>query len=133
MARMTVQRQADKINNLRKVHIIVDGVDFVALNNGEKKVINLPPGVHEIEAKMSVFGSRKKLVTLSDSGDFSLQVKSHKHADFANVTMACITPIYLLALIPYTGVVLTAASALLLYMLYMMVIGRHRYLEIIKE
>lgn len=130
MASITIKRSAEWLNKLRDVHIIVDGVDFTTLKSGQRKVINLPPGEHEIQAKMSWFGSKKTRFTLKDSKYTSFHVKSFKHAKYTQVTTACIAPFYFIFLVQYAGFYATIASAVLLYFAYMIFLGRHKYLEI---
>lgn len=130
MASVTVKRSSEWLHKLRDVHIIVDGVDFARLKNGERKVINLPEGDHHIQAKMSWFGSKKVDFQLREGGYTSFHVKGYKHAKLTRVTTACIAPFYFIFLLPYTGFYLTLGSAVLLYLLYMLAVGRHKYLEI---
>lgn len=130
MARVTIKRSSEWLHKLRNVHVIVDGVDFATLKNGERKVINLPEGKHHIQAKMSWFGSRKLDFKLTNGGYTSFYVKGYKHAKYTSMASVFVAPVYLLLLMPFAGFYLAIGSAIILYLMYMLFVGRHKYLEI---
>ena len=131
MALVTIKRSTEWVNRFRKVHIYVDGIEYTTLKNGQQKVINLPQGKYDIEARFNWLGSRKKQVMIVD-GEYSiLEVKGNKLTTITNATAISVLPVYVLYVLPYTGLFMTLSTAILLYLFYILMYG-NRYLEIHK-
>jgi hypothetical protein len=131
MALVTIKRSTEWVNRFRKVHIYVDGIEYTTLKNGQQKVINLPQGKYDIEARFNWLGSRKKQVMIVD-GEYSiLEVKGNKLTTITNATAISVLPVYILYVLPYTGLFMTLSTAILLYLFYILMYG-NRYLEIHK-
>ena len=131
MALVTIKRSTQWVNRFRKVHVYVDGIEYTTLKNGQQKVINLPQGKYDIEARFNWLGSRKKQVMIVD-GEYSiLEVKGNKLTTITNATAISVLPVYILYVLPYTGLFMTLSTAILLYLFYILMYG-NRYLEIHK-
>ena len=131
MALVTIKRSTEWVNRFRKVHIYVDGIEYTTLKNGQQKVINLPQGKYDIEARFNWLDSRKKQVMIVD-GEYSiLEVKGNKLTTITNATAISVLPVYILYVLPYTGLFMTLSTAILLYLFYILMYG-NRYLEIHK-
>ncbi len=131
MALVTIKRSTEWLNRFRKVHVYVDGNEYTTLKNGQQKVIHLPEGEHEIEARFNWLGSRKKQIMIVD-GEYSiLEVKGNKLTTITNATAISVLPVYILYVLPYTGLFMTLSTAILLYLFYILMYG-NRYLEIHK-
>lgn len=131
MALVTIKRSTEWLNRFRKVHVYVDGKEYTTLKNGQQKVMHLPEGEHEIEARFNWLGSRKKQVMVVD-GEYSiLEVKGNKLTTITNATAISVLPVYILYVLPYTGLFMTLSTAILLYLFYILMYG-NRYLEIHK-
>lgn len=131
MALVTIKRSTEWLNNFRDVHIFIDGIEYAALKNGQQKVLFLPEGEYEIEAKFNWLGSRKKRIKIAD-GDYSfLQVKGNKLTTVTNMTAVVAVPVYFTYVLPYTGLFLTLGTAILLCLAYVLLYG-NKYLEIEK-
>ena len=130
MPQITVKRAEDWLHKYNNVQIIIDDVEFASLKNGQRKVLHLPPGEHKIEARMNWFGSRKQEFILSDCAYTSFYVKRFRYAKVTGITTVCIGPLILLWMIPVTGLFPAMGGAILLYLTFILLFGRHKYLEI---
>ena len=131
MALVTIKRSTEWLNSFRDVHIFIDGLEYAALKDGQQKVLYLPEGEYEIEAKFNWLGSRKQRIKVSD-GDYSfLKVRGNKLTTFSNMTAVFAVPVYFAYVLPYTGLFLTLSTAILLFLAYVLLYG-NKYLEIEK-
>ena len=65
-------------------------------------------------------------------GEYSiLEVKGNKLTTITNATAISVLPVYILYVLPYTGLFMTLSTAILLYLFYILMYG-NRYLEIHK-
>ncbi len=134
MSLLTVRRSFEQIIPNKKVNILIDGVDFANLSNGQSKVLHLPPGEHDIEAKMKWLGSKKQTFVIKEDGyaSFSFKVKSNKRVRATNIATASLIPILIFLLIPYTGLYFSLLILSLVYLSFYLLVGRKNYLEIEK-
>lgn len=129
MALVTIKRSTEWLNSFRDVHIFVNGVEYAALKDGQQKVLYLPEGEYEVEARFNWLGSRKQRIKVVD-GDYSfLQIKGNKLTTATNLTATLAIPAYFAYVLPYTGLFITLGTAILLCLAYVLLYG-NKYLEI---
>lgn len=131
MALVTIRRSTEWLNSFRNLHIYIDGRELATLRSKEQKIIHMPEGEHEVEARFNWLGSKKKQIVIAD-GEYSiLEVKTRKLTTITNATAISVLPVYIFYVLPFTGLFMTLSTAILLYLFYILMYG-NRYLEVDK-
>ncbi|WP_224484725.1 hypothetical protein [Robertkochia aurantiaca] len=135
MSQIIIQRKTEYINLLRKYRIYLNNNKTDKIAGGETLVIDVEPGLHEIQAAIDWCQSNRLSFEIAEGETLEIEVRS-------NALLKYSVQIALLSLIPlllYNFFVNTAFNpflylwpVLMLVPGYFITIGRKRYLQISK-
>ncbi len=134
--KIVLNRKKEMANRIRKVQVLIDGVESGEIVNGSSEGFEVTPGVHTIQCKVSRFSSEPFTVNIGVNETKFLQVRSgmkYYTIGYILVLVALISVlVFRLAHIPLPSSVsiyqLLVMTPFVLYVLYYSTLGRKRYL-----
>lgn len=75
--KIVVKRASEYANMVRSIGIYIDNVKFDSLNNGETKVFELDPGIHEIYAKIDWCKTKPLIIDIRENDTAALELGSN--------------------------------------------------------
>jgi hypothetical protein len=77
MATIRISRVNEYVNRVRKIKLLIDGVEFNTISNGETKDLEIPVGAHTIQAKIDWCSSNKLTVNISENTTKEIELSSY--------------------------------------------------------
>ncbi len=138
MPQLVINRSSDFLNKYKEVKILIDGTSVGIVADGETKVFDIQAGEHTIKAKMDWRGSKEQLFSVQKDGKVIYKLAGFK----GRKVIVVLSAIALLStfILPReseayirTIIMLATLCSVVLFMLYILTVGRNSYLTLEQE
>ena len=133
MTKLIITRTSEWNNKAREFGIYLNGKKIDVIDDGEKKEIEIEPGIHEINGKIDWCKSQKIEFEIAKNEYKEIEISGYKYGHLVIIISLAIMLVYFLVrnIFDFDLKILIYIVAVgFLYPLYFLTFGKNRYLRI---
>ena len=132
MAKLSIIRKSELLNRRRLMHLFLNDIHIGSIQNGETVCFDIPEGNYTLYAKIDWCGSKSRNVFMKEHVETSYVLSGNRY-NLPTILALLIVSVFVgygSDLFPNAIYLASLMIPLLFQLIYMLTLGRNRYLEI---